>query len=166
MIFSSLPITGGNKTMQASRLLRLATLMLLPIAGASASAQSIDEQISRITSTMTPSIVVKGAPEKYHTLADTMAKYNVPGVSIALIHDGKLAWAQGFGFKTAGSKDAVTSNTLFQAASISKPVSATAMLRLRCSDWWSKVSSRSMLQSILISRLGNYPTTNLPKPNP
>lgn len=109
---------------------RLATLILLTIAGANASAQSIDEQISRITSTMTPSIVIKGAPEKYHTLTDSMAKYNVPGVSIAVIHNGKLAWAQGFGVKAADSKDAVTSNTLFQAASISKPVSATAMLRL------------------------------------
>nr|WP_315483363.1 serine hydrolase domain-containing protein [uncultured Undibacterium sp.] len=116
--------------MQASRLLRLVTLMLLPIAGASASAQSVDEQISRITNTMTPSIVIKGAPEKYHKLAESMAKYNVPGVSIAVVHEGKLIWAQGFGVKTAGSKDVVTSNTLFQAASISKPVSATAMLRL------------------------------------
>lgn len=113
--------------MQASH---LATLILLAIISTSASAQSIDEQISRITNTMTASIVIKGAPEKYHTLADSMAKYKVPGVSIALIHDGKLAWSQGFGVKTAGSKDAVTSNTLFQAASISKPVSATAMLRL------------------------------------
>nr|WP_314860666.1 serine hydrolase domain-containing protein [uncultured Undibacterium sp.] len=116
--------------MQASRLSRLAALILLTLAGASASAQSVDEQISRVTSKMTPSIVTKGAPEKHHTLADSMAKYNVQGLSIALIHDGKLAWTQGFGVKTAGSKDAVTSNTLFQAASISKPVSATAMLKL------------------------------------
>lgn len=113
--------------MQASQLI---TLILFMIGGANAHAQSIDEQIKRVTNTMTPSIVIKGAPEKNHTLTDSMAKFNVPGVSIALIHDGKLAWAQGFGVKTAGSSDAVTSTTLFQAASISKPVSATAMLRL------------------------------------
>jgi CubicO group peptidase (beta-lactamase class C family) len=77
-----------------------------------------------------PVVVIKGAPEKYHTLADSMAKYKVPGVSIALVHDGKLVWAQGFGVKTAGSKDAVSTTTIFQAASISKPVSSTAMLRL------------------------------------
>lgn len=108
----------------------LATLILLTIVGAKVSAQSIDEQIQRVTSTMTPSIVIKGAPEKLHTLSDSMAKFGVPGVSIALIHGGKLAWAQGFGVKSAGSNDAVTATTLFQAASISKPVSATAMLRL------------------------------------
>lgn len=109
---------------------RLASLLLLMIAATNASAQGVDEQIKRVTSSMTPSIVIKGEPEKLHTLADSMAKYKVPGVSIALIHDGKLAWAQGFGVKTAGHHDAVTATTLFQAASISKPVSATAMLRL------------------------------------
>ncbi|MBC3807901.1 beta-lactamase family protein [Undibacterium seohonense] len=108
----------------------LAILTLLMIGSANACAQNVDEQIKRVTSAMTPSIVIKGAPEKYHSLADSMAKYKVPGLSIAVIHDGKLAWAQGFGVKTAGSNDAVNSNTLFQAASISKPVSATAMLRL------------------------------------
>lgn len=116
--------------MQASRLSQSAALLLLTIAGANVSAQSVDEQIKRITSTLTQTVVIKGAPVKYHTLADSMAKYKVPGVSIAVVHDGKLVWAQGFGVKTAGSKDAVTPNTLFQAASISKPVSATAMLSL------------------------------------
>jgi CubicO group peptidase (beta-lactamase class C family) len=116
--------------MQASRLSRLTAVLLIMVGVTNTSAQSVDESIKRVTSTMTPSIVIKGAPEKHHTLTDSMAKYNVQGVSIALIHDGKLAWAQGFGVKTAGSNDAVTSNTLFQAASISKPVSATAMLKL------------------------------------
>lgn len=93
-------------------------------------AQSIDEQIRQVTSNLQASVVVKGAPEKRQTLADSMARYKVPGVSIALIHDGKLAWAQGFGVKAADSREAVSTTTLFQAASISKPVTATAMLKL------------------------------------
>ncbi|MBR7800476.1 serine hydrolase domain-containing protein [Undibacterium fentianense] len=108
----------------------LATLLFLLTLNPSARAQYVDEQIQRVTNRMTASIVIKGAPEHYHTLADSMAKYKVPGVSIAVVQDGKLAWAQGFGVKTAGSNDAVSATTLFQAASISKPVSATAMLRL------------------------------------
>ncbi|TKC97908.1 class A beta-lactamase-related serine hydrolase [Polyangium fumosum] len=62
-----------------------------------------------------------------------MAHHHVPGVSIAVIEGGRIAWARGFGVKTAGSadpKDAVTPDTLFQVGSVSKPVTATAMLRL------------------------------------
>ncbi|MBC3881883.1 beta-lactamase family protein [Undibacterium sp. LX40W] len=109
---------------------RPAAILLMMAATAHVCAQSIDEQIKRVTTTLTPSIVIKGTPEKTHTLADSMTKYKVPGVSIAVINDGKLAWAHGFGVKAADSKDPVTATTLFQAASISKPVAATAMLRL------------------------------------
>lgn len=120
--------------MPTSRLSRLTIISLSLFAATQISAQTVDDEIKRVTRTLTPNIVIKGTPEKYHSLADSMAKYKVPGVSIAVIQDGKLAWAQGFGVKIAGSKDAVkdavTTDTLFQAASISKPVAATAMLRL------------------------------------
>src|ERR1041385_6147697 len=59
-----------------------------------------------------------------------MAAHHVPGVSIAVIDSGRIVWARAFGVKEAGTADSVTSQTLFQAASISKPVAATAMLRL------------------------------------
>lgn len=59
-----------------------------------------------------------------------MAHYNVPGVSVAVFEGGKLAWARGFGVKKAGGESPVTAETIFQAASISKPVTATATLRL------------------------------------
>lgn len=58
-----------------------------------------------------------------------MAAYHVPGVSIAVIHDGAIEWAQGFGVLKAGGGP-VTTDTLFQAGSISKPVAAMAALRL------------------------------------
>ncbi len=59
-----------------------------------------------------------------------MARYRVPGVSIALIDEGKIAWAQGYGVTRANGADAVSSSTLFQAASIAKIVTATGALRL------------------------------------
>ena len=58
-----------------------------------------------------------------------MAALHVPGVSIAVIHDGKIEWARGFGVTRIGGP-AVTPDTLLQAASISKPVTAMAVLRL------------------------------------
>lgn len=71
----------------------------------------------------------KGPPQRA-TLAARMAHYGVPGVSIALIEGGTIAWARGYGVRSAGSDRAVTPGTRFQAASISKPVAALAALRL------------------------------------
>jgi CubicO group peptidase (beta-lactamase class C family) len=63
-------------------------------------------------------------------LADRMEHYKIPGVSVAVISDGHLEWARGFGVKEAGQSDPVVAGTLFQAGSISKPVAAMAALRL------------------------------------
>jgi CubicO group peptidase (beta-lactamase class C family) len=60
---------------------------------------------------------------------DLMAHYKVPGISIALIDKGKIAWSRGYGVVTHGGK-AITVETRFQAGSISKPVSALGALRL------------------------------------
>jgi CubicO group peptidase (beta-lactamase class C family) len=60
-----------------------------------------------------------------------MEHYRVPAVSIAVINDGVVEWAKGYGVKRAGGSDSVSVSTLFQAASISKPVTAAAILRLR-----------------------------------
>nr|MCU0649994.1 beta-lactamase family protein [Gemmatimonadaceae bacterium] len=89
-----------------------------------------DPAIARVTAQLTPAIIVKGAPAATHALADRMAKYRVPGVSIAVIDSGRLVWSRAYGVKEAGTTDSITPTTLFQAASISKPIAATAMLRL------------------------------------
>lgn len=58
-----------------------------------------------------------------------MAHYGVPAVSIAVIDGGELAWAGGFGIADCRGGTAVDEHTLFQAASMSKPVAAFAILR-------------------------------------
>src|ERR1051326_7147457 len=57
-----------------------------------------------------------------------MAQASVPGVSVASVSDGAVAWQSGFGVRRAGAPDPVTAETLFQAASLSKPVFAYAVL--------------------------------------
>jgi CubicO group peptidase (beta-lactamase class C family) len=59
-----------------------------------------------------------------------MARYKVPGVSVAVINDGQIEWVKGSGVLEVGRGTPVGSDTLFQAASISKPVSALAALHL------------------------------------
>ncbi len=58
-----------------------------------------------------------------------LKKFNVPGVSIAVTRDFKIEWARGYGVADAATGAPVTENTLFQAASISKPVAAMVSLR-------------------------------------
>ncbi len=59
-----------------------------------------------------------------------MNEGTVPGLSLALIQNGKLAWHHGFGVKDSKTKEPVTDNTVFEAASLSKPVFAYAVLKL------------------------------------
>jgi CubicO group peptidase (beta-lactamase class C family) len=56
--------------------------------------------------------------------------YNIPGVSLALIKDGKLVYHKTYGVKNSITGEKVDSNTLFEAASITKPVFSFAVQRL------------------------------------
>jgi CubicO group peptidase (beta-lactamase class C family) len=63
-------------------------------------------------------------------LQERMKKYNVPGVSIAVINNYQLEWARGYGFADKEQSKPVTTKTLFQAASISKSLNALGVLKL------------------------------------
>jgi CubicO group peptidase (beta-lactamase class C family) len=64
------------------------------------------------------------------SLQKLMELYKIPGFSIAVIDDYKIVWAKAYGVTDAGSNKPVTTKTLFQAGSISKPVAATGALML------------------------------------
>ncbi len=87
-------------------------------------------KIARIESGLLPPARIAGAKSESWTIAARMKFYAVPGVSIAVINDGAIEWARGYGVARAGDPAAVTTDTLFQAASISKPVAAVAALTL------------------------------------
>lgn len=59
-----------------------------------------------------------------------MAMRQIPGLSIAIIENGKIVKAQGYGFTEKNGKTPVTTSTLFQAGSVSKPVAALGALHL------------------------------------
>lgn len=65
------------------------------------------------------------------SLPQLMEWANVPGLAIATMRNGNLAWSRGFGVTKAGESTPVGTDTTFPAASLSKPVVAYAILRMR-----------------------------------
>ena len=95
-----------------------------------AGAQTIAPDVSaRIEATMVRAVQLADATTRSESLAEEMARLHVPGVSVAVIRDGQVIWVKGYGVAYRGGP-AITPDTLFQAASISKPVTAVAAMRL------------------------------------
>jgi CubicO group peptidase (beta-lactamase class C family) len=97
---------------------------------ATVNSSDFKERIRRVENGLLLPVVVKGQPSEPMKLADRMQLTNTPGISVAVINNGRVEWAKGYGVLEAGSKNPVTTETLFQAGSISKAVTAVAVMRL------------------------------------
>lgn len=86
------------------------------------------DNLEKIENMLLPTIIIEGADHEGFNIHERMKLYSVPGVSIAFMDQGKIVWAKGYGYTTSDSIKAVDEFTLFQAASISKPVAAMAAL--------------------------------------
>ncbi|MEW5424200.1 serine hydrolase [Amorphus sp. 3PC139-8] len=60
---------------------------------------------------------------------DVMARSGVPGLAVVVVRDGETAFAKGYGVRKAGEDQPVDTDTVFQLASLSKPISATVVAR-------------------------------------
>jgi len=100
----------------------LKSVMLLLVAVTAGFAQSKTTQLRNIDqSTIT---------RLQQNIPGLMQKGKIPGLSIALIRDGKTYWVKSFGVKNTETKQPVSDDTVFEAASLSKPVVAYAVLKL------------------------------------
>lgn len=59
-----------------------------------------------------------------------MAEWDVPGMAVGLAKDGRLVFARGYGFADVEEETPVQPDSLFRIASVSKPITAVAILRL------------------------------------
>jgi CubicO group peptidase (beta-lactamase class C family) len=62
-----------------------------------------------------------------HYISREMAKWNLPGIAIAIVKDGKIIVSKGYGVRELGKPDSVTDESIFQIASCSKAFTATAL---------------------------------------
>lgn len=92
--------------------------------------QELEAEINAIETNLTANIQIKGQPVEKYDITERMEHFKVPGVSIAVVRNGEIRWAKGYGIANTNDSSEVTVNTLFQAGSISKPVAALAALKL------------------------------------
>lgn len=91
---------------------------------------AIRDRIRQVETSFRPLPQAAGQPSTATlTLAEQMRRYRVPGLSLAVVNEGRLEWAKGYGVTEKGGA-AVTSATLFQAGSVSKSVMAVGVMRL------------------------------------
>ncbi|MBT31322.1 MAG: serine hydrolase [Thalassobius sp.] len=92
--------------------------------------ESVEDEISAIENSLTNPVIVKGENPELFSIEDRMKLHNIPGVSIAVVKDGKLHWTKAYGIANTETDTFVDSATLFQAGSISKPIAALGALKL------------------------------------
>ncbi len=109
----------------------LFVLLLIIILQSCSEAPTIDsaiEKIKKVETNLTTPVYIEG--DSTWTIEGRMEHYGVPGVSIAVINNGKIEWTKTYGVMDKESRSPVTRETLFQAGSISKPVTAYGALIL------------------------------------
>ncbi|WP_412060487.1 serine hydrolase domain-containing protein [Rubrivirga sp. IMCC45206] len=109
--------------------MRLALLIVVALC-APVAAQPAHPLIERIEADLVPSLVVANEPREPVGIEARMAQLGVPGASLAYVEGGKIVWARAYGLAHVATGTAVTPETRFQAASLSKPIAATAALDL------------------------------------
>ena len=77
------------------------------------------ENITTIKNSQGTEKTIKEMNAFFESLSDTL---RIPGMSVAIINDGKIVYHETFGVVKQGTEDAVTKKTLFEAASLSKPM--------------------------------------------
>jgi CubicO group peptidase (beta-lactamase class C family) len=113
----------------------VAGIVIASAAFACAPARSIDspDANARIASIENDIITIDAAGADSgaaQSLISRMAALKVPGLSIAVFDSGRIVWARAYGVVDRTSGEFVDTATLFQAASISKPVTSVGMFRL------------------------------------
>lgn len=77
-----------------------------------------------------PGTAVLGAAPPRWSITERLAHYKVPGAAIAVVRNGQVVYAAGFGVRQAGTHDAVDADTVFSVGSVSKMGTAATALKL------------------------------------
>ncbi|MBX7125526.1 MAG: class A beta-lactamase-related serine hydrolase [Cyclobacteriaceae bacterium] len=90
--------------------------------------ENTSDKIKLVENSLVPPVYFEG--DSLWSIEARMKHYHVPGMSLAVIADNKIVWSKGYGVMDEETKEPVTTTTLFQAGSISKPVAAYTALKM------------------------------------
>jgi CubicO group peptidase (beta-lactamase class C family) len=88
---------------------------------------NLEAHIKRVEQGLLPAVLIKGEPA--WSIAERMKHHKVAGLSIAVIKDYRVHWARAYGVKDIETNEPVTTDTIFQAGSISKSVAAMVAMK-------------------------------------
>ncbi|MEM9298782.1 MAG: serine hydrolase domain-containing protein [Bacteroidota bacterium] len=87
--------------------------------------ESLEEKITRIENSLQPNLQIEGDSVPRYNIEERMRELGIPGLSVAVLYSGEIEWAKGYGIADSSENRPVTTETMFLAGSISKPVAAT-----------------------------------------
>src|SRR5690349_11616170 len=104
------------------------SLLTLAILYSCSQPPQTENLVRKVETSLVNPVYIEG--DSVWSIEARMKHYGVPGVSIAVINNFQIELVKSYGIMDKETKEPVTSTTLFQAGSISKPVSAYAALKL------------------------------------
>lgn len=141
------PHPAAHRT-RSHRRVAVATTVIAAACGIAAvgapSALAADPSPSEVTAFEIPQERIAAAVAQIDTFAPSLLQRSgVPGMSVAVVHKGQVVYAKGFGVRSTKTNTPVDADTVFQLASLSKPVGATVVARAVTTGkvaWDSKVA--------------------------
>ena len=76
---------------------------------------------------VTPAQVEAALARLDDLIEDALARTGVPGAAVAVVHNDEVVYERGFGVREVGKPDPITPETVFQIASLAKPISSTVV---------------------------------------
>ena len=92
--------------------------------GQESTQNDLESRIYRIENGLQSNLQIDGDPVPSYNINKRLRELGIPGLSMAMVVDGEIAWAKGYGMADSSENRVVDTNTLFLAGSISKPVAA------------------------------------------
>jgi CubicO group peptidase (beta-lactamase class C family) len=89
-----------------------------------------DRDITRVENGLRQTLQITGQEVAFFNIESRIEHHQIPGVSIAVAHNGELLWSKAYGFADISQSKKMTTNTMLLAGSISKPVAALRALQL------------------------------------
>jgi CubicO group peptidase (beta-lactamase class C family) len=119
-----------NLTVEIKLILLLLSCMIICSCVNLEEKKKTGELINKVENNLLQGVIIEGDSVPRFNIEERMKYHKVPGLSIALVDGGKIQWAKGYGTICFDTTRKIDENTMFQAASISKPVAALLALKL------------------------------------